>query len=118
MRFSNLYEEQKKLKIKTVKKIFIGTAVGSLSGLIGGLLLSPKSGKETRDDIVNSTKEFTYNIKQRTKELTKTIDNKVTDAKDNVSDAKIKIYQYINEKNTSKVICETKDKLTNNEDLT
>ncbi len=123
MAFSNLFEKQnkekqKKLKIKTAKKILIGTAVGSLSGLVGGLLLSPKSGKENRECIVNSSKEFTNNIKQRTTDFKGIIDNKVTYTKDHVSDAKIKIYQYINEKNTSKVICETKDKLTNNEDLT
>ena len=87
MIFSNWYKKQKKekerkLRIKTAKKILIGTAAGSLSGLLGGLLFSPKSGKETREGIANSSKE-----------LKGTIDNKVSDAKDSVTDAKVKIKQ-------------------------
>ena len=46
-------EKQRRLKIQTAKKILIGTVAGSLSGLVGGLLFSPKSGKETREDIGN-----------------------------------------------------------------
>ena len=131
-------EKQRKLKIQTAKKILIGTAAGSVSGLLGGLLFSPKSGKETREDIANSSKEITNNIKEKTIELKETIDNKVSDAKDNVTDAKakikqkstelkeainnkvsdakdnvidakVKISQYLNEKKTSKVISETID---------
>ena len=131
-------EKQRKLKIQTAKKILMGTAAGSVSGLLGGILFSPKSGKETREDIANSSKEITNNIKEKTIELKETIDNKVSDAKDNVTDAKtkikqkstelkeaisnkvsdakdnvidakIKVSQYLNEKKTSKVISETVD---------
>ena len=131
-------EKQRKLKIQTAKKILIGTAAGSVSGLLGGLLFSPKSGKETREDIANSSKELTNNIKEKTIELKGNIDNKVSDAKDNVSDAKVKIKQkgaelkdvinnklsdakdnvtdakvkvsqYLNEKKASKAISETVD---------
>jgi uncharacterized phage protein (TIGR02220 family) len=74
-------EKQRKLKIETAKKILIGTAAGSVSGLLGGILFSPKSGKETREDIANSSKEITNNIKEKTIELKETIDNKVSDWK-------------------------------------
>jgi len=108
--FKNRKKEiQRKSKIKTAKKIFFGTVAGSLGGLLGGLLFSPKSGKETRKDIVNSSKDITNNIKEKTTELKQNIDNKVNDAKDNVTCAKVKISEYLNEKNTSKEISDTND---------
>ncbi|MBZ9636440.1 YtxH domain-containing protein [Clostridium sp. FP1] len=134
-------EKQRKLKIQTAKKILIGTAAGSVSGLLGGLLFSPKSGKENREDIANSSKEITNNIKEKTIELKGTINdnvtdakvkikqkstelkdainNKVCDAKDNVTDAKVKVSQYLNEKKTANAVFETVDNLASpdNEDL-
>jgi gas vesicle protein len=114
MIFSKLYEKQKKekqrkLKIQTAKKVFVGTVAGSLSGLLGGLLFSPKSGKETREDIASTSKDITNNIKSKTAELKETIDNKVSETKDNVADAKMKISEYLNEKKTSKVTYEVPD---------
>jgi gas vesicle protein len=114
MIFSKLYEKQKKekqrkLKIQTAKKVFVGTVAGSLSGLLGGLLFSPKSGKETREDIASTSKDITNNIKSKTAELKETIDNKVSETKDNVADAKMKISEYLNEKKTSKLTCEVPD---------
>ena len=131
-------EKQRKLKIEAAKKILIGTAAGSVSGILGGLLLSPKSGKENREDIANTSKELTNNIKEKTIELKETINdkvsdakvnvtdakvkikqksvelkeainNKVSDAKDNVLDAKVKVSQYLNEKKTSKAVFEIND---------
>ncbi|MBW9156642.1 YtxH domain-containing protein [Clostridium tagluense] len=134
-------EKQRKLRIQTAKKILIGTAAGSVSGLLGGLLFSPKSGKENREDIANSSKEITNNIKEKTIELKGTINdnvtdakvkikrkstelkdainNKVCDAKDNVTDAKVKVSQYLNEKKTANAVFETVDNLasTDSEDL-
>jgi gas vesicle protein len=143
MMFLKLYEKkkkekQRKLKIKNAKKILVGAAAGSISGLLGGLLFSPKSGKENREQIVTSSKEVTDNIKQKTTEMKETVDNKVIDVKDSAKDAKIKIKQktadlketienkasdvkdsatdakvkigeYLNEKKTSKVVFEIKD---------
>ncbi|MGH4138927.1 YtxH domain-containing protein [Clostridium sp.] len=86
-------EKQRKLRIDTAKKLLIGTAAGSVSGLLGGLLFSPKSGKENRQDIANTSKELTNNIKEKTIEIKQNVDNTVSDAKDNVSDAKVKIKQ-------------------------
>ncbi|MBZ9608947.1 YtxH domain-containing protein [Clostridium estertheticum] len=135
MIFSNWYKKQKKekerkLRIKAAKKILIGTAAGSLSGLLGGLLFSPKSGKETREDIAHSSKELTrtinnkvsdakdsvtdakIKIKQKSADLKESLNSKVSDAKDSVTDAKVKVSQYLNEKKTSKVISKTKDDMT------
>jgi len=126
MIFSNWFEKRKKeiqrqSKIKTAKKVIFSTAAGSLGGLIGGLLFSPKSGKETRKDIVDSSKDITNNIKEKTVELKGTINSKVNNAKDNLTDAKVKISEYLNEKKPSKenfetkVIFEAKDIATDDE---
>lgn len=122
MILSKLYEKKRKeklrkLRIQTAKKVFVGTVAGSLSGLLGGLLFSPKSGKETREDIASTSKDITNNIKSKTAELKETIDNKVSETKNNVVDAKIKISEYLNDKKTSKTTCESLDATTNNEDL-
>ena len=132
MIFSNWFEKRKKeilrkSKIKTAKKVIFGTAAGSLGGLLGGLLFSPKSGKETRKDIadtskvlknniVDTSKELKNNIKEKTIEIKETIDNKVVTAKDSVADAKVKISEYLNDKKPSKVTSEIKD--TDVEELT
>lgn len=139
-------EKQRKLKIQTAKKILIGTAAGSVSGLLGGILFSPKSGKETRKDIANSSKEITSNIKEKSSdlkdaidikvsdakdsvtdakvkikqksiELKENIDNKVSDAKESVTDAKVKISQYLNDKKASKIISDAEDFIIDNGDL-
>ena len=39
------------------KKFFIGTAFAAAAGLVAGLLVAPKSGKETREDIRLGTKK-------------------------------------------------------------
>jgi gas vesicle protein len=131
-------EKQRILRIKTAKKVLVGTAAGSLSGLLGGLLFSPKSGKENREAIVNTSKDITNNvkeksielkeaidnkvsdakenvidakdkIKQKSAQLKETIDNKVSDAKGNATDAKVKISEYLNEKRGSKSVSETNE---------
>ncbi|MBU3158211.1 YtxH domain-containing protein [Clostridium frigoris] len=120
MMFSNWFknhkkEMQRKSKIRTAKKVVFGAAAGSLSGIIGGLLFSPKAGKETRKDIADSSKELKNNIKEKSIVLKENIDNKVTDAKDSLIDAKAKISEYLNEKKASteskdsNIITETKD---------
>jgi gas vesicle protein len=151
MIFTNYFEKRKKekqriLKIKTAKKILVGTVAGSLSGVIGGLLFSPKSGKDNRKDVSNTTKDLKNNVKEKTIEfkgvidnklsdtkenvidakskikqkstkLKEAIDNKVTDTKENVTDAKVKISDYLNEKRGSKVIDDVATTDTQDEDV-
>jgi len=51
--------DKRKKKVDAVKKI----AFGSVIGTIAGIMLAPKSGKETRQDIVDKTKEIKENTK-------------------------------------------------------
>lgn len=39
-------------------KFLTGFAIGGAVGAIAGILLAPKSGKETREDLVNASKEI------------------------------------------------------------
>ena len=43
---------------KENKKLMAGLAIGALAGAIAGVLLAPKSGKETRADIAKHLKEM------------------------------------------------------------
>ena len=43
---------------KTMKGVGAGLAIGALAGAIAGILLAPKSGKETRADIANYVGEM------------------------------------------------------------
>lgn len=132
MIFSNWFikhkkEIERKSKIKTAKKVIFGVAAGSLSGILGGLLFSPKSGKETRKDIVDSSKELKSNIKAKGIVLKGNINNKVNDAKDGIKDnligAKAKISEYLNEKKAinqdkaSDIITETKGTIEDISDI-
>lgn len=56
-------EKEKKIRKETAKKVVVGTAVGTVLGAITGVLFAPKSGKETREDIVKKTKETTEAVK-------------------------------------------------------
>ena len=44
-------------KIKKAKTAAAGVAAGVAAGAVGGILLAPKSGKETREDIKNASKQ-------------------------------------------------------------
>jgi gas vesicle protein len=49
-------------------KFILAGAIGAIAGAISGLLLAPKSGKETRADIVNLAKKIQTDIKTGTVE--------------------------------------------------
>ena len=53
---------------KSTGKIFFAGMLGALAGAIGGLLMAPKSGKETRADIMALAAELSKKIKTETTE--------------------------------------------------
>lgn len=53
---------------KSGVKIFFAGILGALAGAIGGILLAPQSGKETREDIARVAKEIEKSIKSGAKE--------------------------------------------------
>jgi len=56
--------KKKSTKKQTAKNVAIGAGIGTAVGVAAGVLLAPKSGKETREDIVNTTKQTLENVKE------------------------------------------------------
>lgn len=64
------------------KNIFMAGLLGAIAGAVGGLLLAPKSGKETRRQISNLAMELANKVKAESKETAsrvKDIYGKTTD---------------------------------------
>lgn len=59
--------QDKKNKPISAKDLAVGALVGGAVGAAAGLLLAPKSGKETREDIKNKANEVATNVKQTVK---------------------------------------------------
>lgn len=94
---------------KQSKGIILGASIGVLAGAIAGVLLAPKSGKETRDEITKYIHEMKDKIAE---ELTKA--EKIT--KDSYNDivAKIvKVYE-LEKKISAEDAKDIKDKLDSN----
>lgn len=73
-------KKERAKKIKSAKKLATAATVGSAAGAIAGLLLAPKSGKETRQIIANNVKSASenvrssaVNVKEKAAEVQKTV---------------------------------------------
>jgi gas vesicle protein len=88
------FRTRKDDKQDLVKKFAIGAALSAVFGYLAGILTAPKSGKETREDIVDKAKEG-YNAAE--KELKK-LHTELSDVIDEVSD---RITSFKNRKDVS-----------------
>lgn len=77
-----MFKTRKEEKQDLVKKFALGAALSAAFGYLAGILTAPKSGKETREDIVDKAKE-SYNAAE--KELKK-LHTELSDVIDEVSD--------------------------------
>ncbi|MCR1952210.1 YtxH domain-containing protein [Clostridium sp. DSM 100503] len=88
----NLYDLIEKKKRKKRKKVIKATALSTIAGgavgVLSGLLLAPKSGKETRQDIKEKIDDFKNSTVERKENF-----------KRNISESKNKIKDYLKEKN-------------------
>ena len=83
MALFNLIEKKRKEKRKKiVKAATVSTLVGGTIGVVSGVLLAPKSGKDTRNDI----KERVTDVKAKTVEQSKALKNNMKEAKDKIKD--------------------------------
>ena len=99
MRLNKSIEEKKRRmemakKKETAKNVAVGTAIGTALGAVTGWLFAPKSGKETRQDISDKSKEVADNVKHTVHdsvEVTKEWTDKIMqDVKENVEVLKVK----------------------------
>lgn len=84
-------EAEIKSKKLATKKLATGAGIGILAGAVMGILMAPKSGKDTRETIANSAKDLNGNVKAKAVETKETLATKS-------KEAKCKISEYLNEK--------------------
>lgn len=94
-------EKLRRERANLAKKIVVGTAAGIAAGSVGGILLAPKSGKETREDIANTASDLSKNVAVKTSQIKDTALNKVAVTKGKIAEAKEKISKYLADKKTS-----------------
>ena len=99
LKLNRIIEEKRKQveknrKREAAKNVVVGTAIGTALGAAAGLLFAPKSGKETRGDITNISKDVAENIKvhvndqiENTKERSEKV---MTEVKENWDELKEK----------------------------
>ena len=95
-------ERQRIQKAKIAKRVAVGAIAGIATGVVGGILLAPKAGKETREDIAKTAKDLGENAISKSVEIKETLDNKVVKTKNNANVAKEKISKYLSDKKAEK----------------
>jgi len=69
---------------KSTGKFVAGALIGVAAGALAGVLLAPKSGKETRKDIANKAKEYTAKGKEMAIKGEKVVKGAIHDAAEKV----------------------------------
>lgn len=67
-------------------KFVAGALIGAAAGALAGVLLAPKSGKETRKDIANKAKEYTAKGKEMAKKSEDAVKGAIKDTAEKVAD--------------------------------
>lgn len=102
-------EERKKqqemlTKKKNAKIATTGVALGAITGVVAGIILAPKSGKETIGELKDGSKKIKDKFERQTK-----------DTKIKINESKTKIKNYLKDKkNLNKA---TEEELIENEQL-
>lgn len=75
------------------KKVAIGTTIGVAVGAVAGVMLAPKTGKETRDDLAKNIQE----LPDKTKELFNETQELVGEVKEKIIEKAHKIMSGVKE---------------------
>lgn len=109
-------EKQRKERRKMTRRLTITAVSGIAAGLASGVLLAPKSGKETRKDIADAANEINVKLKDKADTAKDNIHSKGLELKSNISDAREKISSYLSERKSQAAVeasCESCDEVTN-----
>ncbi len=82
-------EKRKAKAVETAKKVGTGVGIGAAIGSLFGVLFAPKSGKETRQDIVDTAKNSVETIKEGAGDLGEKISKAVEESKEKIASIKI-----------------------------
>lgn len=89
MNIDNLLKKLGKKKEPVAGKIAAGAFIGTALGAIGGLLFSPKSGKENREDLAKGAKVAVDTAKKSVNEVKEKVEKyaeKIKPAKEEIID--------------------------------
>lgn len=92
-RAKKVAERNKKMKIATV-----GVAAGVTAGALGGILLAPKSGKETRLDLKDKSQKVATTVNEKSQQAKVKVNEKLNNGKANFQESKNKIKEYLQSK--------------------
>lgn len=90
--------KQRAEKVKQAKVATAGVVLGAVTGAASGVLLAPKSGKETREDIKDASQQIVEKINIKTVDVKDKMSNKLEDRRGNFMESKKKIRKYIDTK--------------------
>ena len=94
-------EQKRKENLKKAKVAGI-TVLGASAGALAGILLAPKSGKETRNDISTKSAEIKDTIITKSSDIKENINERVSKRKSDINEAKEKISNYLSKKKKAK----------------
>lgn len=77
-------EKRKKERVKAVQKFAVGMGVVAAAGVAVGVLLAPKSGKETREDMKKKAIDTVETIKNTVQKKAETMKDSATNIKQEV----------------------------------
>src|SRR6185312_10792916 len=78
----------KERKREMARSFWKGTLVGAVLGAVAGILLAPKSGKETREDIKRNVKGTYHDFQQRLETMSDEMGGRVENLKAAAKDLK------------------------------
>ena len=93
-------------KLKKAKTAAAGVAAGVAAGAVGGILLAPKSGKETREDIKNASKQAVDAVSDKAAGAKAKAGDVLVAQKEKFNDSKAKIKEYLDAKKAVDEACE------------
>lgn len=88
-------EQKRKENIKVLKVATATTLLGTAAGVLSGVLFAPKSGEETREEIKVKATELADNAKLKVKSAKINLNEKISESKDDLKEARAKISEYL-----------------------
>ncbi len=100
------HSQEEAVRSTRTKNMLIGTGIGTVIGVAAGILFAPKSGKETRQQIVDKTEKVTKSMKDN-------MDAVKTKVADSVKEAGSKLYEAAENKKTESKLSKSTEKGVN-----
>lgn len=80
-------EKRKQARMKQTQRFAAGVGIAAIAGITTGILIAPKSGKETMDNMKDKANDTVEAIKNFVQQKSDTLKDAATDTAQKVSDA-------------------------------